>query len=43
MTKVLIINGSPRKNGNTAQLLQRAKEGALAAGAEVEYINLYDR
>lgn len=43
MTKVLIINGSPRKNGNTAQLLQRAKEGALATGAEVEYINLYDR
>lgn len=43
MTKVLVINGSPRKNGNTAQLLQRAKEGALAAGAEVEYINLYDR
>lgn len=24
MTKALFINGSPRKNGNTAQLLKRA-------------------
>lgn len=41
--KALFINGSPRKNGNTAKLLQRAMEGAEAAGAEVEWVNLYDR
>ena len=43
MTKALFINGSPRKNFNTAQLLQRAMEGAGEAGAEVEMVNLYDR
>ena len=37
MMKALFINGSPRKNGNTAKLLQRAIEGA-----EVEMVNLYD-
>lgn len=41
--KALFINGSPRKNGNTAKLLQRAMEGAEEAGAEVEWVNLYDR
>ena len=41
--KALFINGSPRKNGNTAQLLKRAMEGAQEAGAEVELVNLYDR
>lgn len=40
--KALFINGSPRKNGNTAQLLQRAMEGARDAGAEAEMVNLYD-
>ena len=34
---------SPRKNGNTAKLLNRALEGAKDAGAEVEMVNLYDR
>ncbi|MBQ8456829.1 MAG: flavodoxin family protein [Prevotella sp.] len=43
MTKALFINGSPRKNGNTAQLLKRAMDGAYEAGAEVELVNLYDR
>ncbi len=42
MKKIVIINASPRKNFNTAQLLKKAEEGAQAAGAEVEYINLYD-
>ncbi|MBR1834805.1 MAG: flavodoxin family protein [Bacteroidales bacterium] len=35
--------GSPRKGWNTAQLLQRAMEGAADAGAETEMVNLYDR
>ena len=43
MTKAFFINGSPRKNGNTAQLLKRAMDGAREAGAEVELVNLYDR
>ena len=30
--KALFINGSPRKNGNTAQLLKRAMDGAREAG-----------
>ena len=42
MKKVIILNGSPRKNFNTAQLLKEAQKGAEKAGAEVEYFNLYD-
>ena len=40
--KAIILNGSPRKNFNTAKLLQKAKKGAESTGAEVEYFNLYD-
>ena len=42
MKKVVIIDGGPRKNWNTAQLLHKAQEGAESTGAEVEYISLYD-
>ena len=42
MKKVIAINGSPRKNWNTAIMLQSALEGAKANGAETELINLYD-
>ena len=41
--KAIFINASPRKGWNTAQLLQRAMEGAADAGAETEMVNLYDR
>ena len=40
--KAIVINASPRKTWNTAKLLKSAAEGAKSAGAEVEYINLYD-
>lgn len=40
--KVLALNGSARKNGNTAELLKNACNGAAAAGAEFKLINLYD-
>lgn len=40
--KVLAINGSPRKQWNTATLLNKALEGACSKGAETELINLYD-
>ncbi|MBQ8464623.1 MAG: flavodoxin family protein [Alphaproteobacteria bacterium] len=42
MTKVMIINGSPRKNFNTATLLKEAARGASDMGAETEFVNLYD-
>ena len=40
--EVLAINGSPRKQWNTATLLNKALEGASSQGAETELINLYD-
>lgn len=44
--KVYAINGSPRKNKNTAKLLQKAlagvKESAKDTEIETEVINLYD-
>lgn len=40
--KIMAINGSPRKNWNTAKILQSAMKGAEAAGAETELVNLYD-
>ena len=42
MKKIIAINGSPRKNWNTHTLLNKALEGAEAAGAETELVNLYD-
>jgi multimeric flavodoxin WrbA len=40
--KVMAINGSPRKDWNTATLLQKALEGAASQGAETELVHLYD-
>ena len=40
--KTVIVNGGPRKEWNTAQLLKSAQKGAEAAGAETEYVDLYD-
>ena len=42
MPKILAIYGSPRRNGNTALLLQKAVRGARGAGAEVEEVVLRD-
>ncbi len=38
---VVVINASPRKRGNTAELCKNVVEGAMDNGADVEYINLY--
>ena len=38
---VIAINGSPRKNWNTATLLNKALEGASSQGATTELIHLY--
>jgi len=40
--KILVVNGSPRNNWNTATLLRRALEGAASQGAETEFIHLYN-
>ena len=40
--KTIILNGSPRKNWNTAMMLKEAQKGAASAGAETEYIDLFD-
>ncbi len=42
MSKIFIINGSPRKNFNTAKMADSFKKGAESLGVEVETINLYD-
>ena len=41
MKNIIAINGSPRRNWNTAQLLQHAMQGAQEAGASAELVNLY--
>jgi multimeric flavodoxin WrbA len=40
--KVIAFNGSPRKEWNTATLLEKALAGAASQGAETELIHLYD-
>ncbi|MBO6110806.1 MAG: flavodoxin family protein [Methanobrevibacter sp.] len=39
--KTIVINASPRRKWNTAQLMKEAANGAESVGAEVEYIDLY--
>ena len=40
--RAMFFNGSPRKNKNTAMMLESAMRGAEEAGAETEMVNLYD-
>ena len=40
--KALFLNGSPRKKFNTAQLLEKAMEGASEAEADTELLHLFD-
>lgn len=40
--KIIAVNGSPRKEWNTAALLKKALEGAVSQGADVELVHLYD-
>ncbi len=39
---IIGINGSPRKQWNTATLVDKALEGAAAQGAATELVHLYD-
>ena len=38
--KILVLNGSPRKNGNTARLVQAFERGAKEAGHSVKIENV---
>jgi multimeric flavodoxin WrbA len=40
--KVIIFNGSPRKEGNTAAILQEVAREFSDKGSEVDYYNLFD-
>ncbi len=40
MSKVLILQGSPRANGNTAWMAEEYKKAAEAAGHEVTLVNV---
>ena len=42
MKNIVAINGSPRKNANTATLLRSALDGAASIGANTEIVNLYE-
>ena len=42
LMEVIAFNGSPRKNWNTATLLEKALEGAASKGAKTKLIHLYD-
>ncbi len=42
MKKIIIIDGGPRKNMNTAAMLAKVAEGATQAGAEAKVVRLYD-
>jgi len=42
MSLVIGINGSPRKRGNTATMIEHALNGAKSKGADIELVHLYD-
>ena len=42
MKKIIIIDGGPRKNMNTAAMVERYADGVREAGAEVKVFRLYD-
>lgn len=42
MKKIMVIDGGPRKNFNTAAMVQAFAEGAKEGGAEVKVVRLYD-
>jgi len=40
--KMIVVNGSPRKQWNTAQLLEKVVEGAKSAGMDARLVHIYD-
>ena len=43
MTDIILLNGGPRKNGNTMRIAEWVAEGARTRDAQVEVIHLVDR
>ena len=41
MSKIIVVNAGPRKGWNTDTLLKEAANGAEAAGAAIEYFDLF--
>ena len=41
MKKIMVIDGGPRKNMNTAAMCEKFAEGARSTGAEVSIVRLY--
>ena len=41
--KILVLNGSPRPNGNTAAMVAAFKDGAEGAGHEVKVVRVYEK
>ena len=41
MSKIVVINASPRSGWNTDTIIRCAAQGAASKGAEIEYVNLY--
>lgn len=39
--KIIVLNGSPRKNGTIASLTRAVAEGAKSKGYEIEWIDIY--
>ena len=40
--KMIVINGSPRKQWNTARLLEKVVEGAQSVGMDAKLVHIYD-
>ena len=40
--KMIAVNGSPRKQWNTARLLEKVVEGATSAGMNAKLVHIYD-
>lgn len=40
--RLIAVCGSARKHGNTSKMLHQVIEGAKSAGAETEFVNLFD-
>lgn len=38
--KILVLNGSPRKQGNTMKMINAFQEGAMSVGHEVNVVNV---
>lgn len=38
--KILVLNGSPRKHGNTMKMIETFQEGAMSVGHQVNVVNV---